>query len=180
VLAFVLFGASCAFEDDTVDLTDAASADARPADADDAGPSGPRVEVGTGSAEFVPLTSGQVVELASGPQGGGRYQGFHIWVGARTWELDPEDLTARFVVLAAGDRAELGSVMWMTTFRPSPDGESSEIWGGSPRLADCCAVIGRPIILRVEVDDRRGVSAAGEIDVVAGDRCRDFTGDLCP
>src|SRR5262245_176680 len=100
-IAFLL--SSCAFGEEAMDATvpdigrrdvgiDASSPDASndPTDASDAGSDEPRVEVGTGSTQFEPLTEGQVVDFIAGPQGGGQFFGFHIWFGARTWNLNPE------------------------------------------------------------------------------------------
>jgi hypothetical protein len=160
--------------------------DAESSDADlgddaetDSGQTGPRVEVGTGSAEFEPLVPGQAVEFTPGFQGGGRYLGFHVWTGARVWDLNPDAASIDFIVLLASDRSELGRINWVTNFRPT-SGEAYEIWGGTPRLADCCAGVAQPLILRVEVLDADGLSAAGEIEVLGDDQCADFTGNVCP
>jgi hypothetical protein len=162
---------------------DAETGDADRADAEvdagmDAG-GGPEIQVGGGAFEFEPLQSGQVVELITGPQGGGRYLGFHIWSGARTWDLDPTDMSAKFIVLHAGDRTELGRLEWVTSFRAGPD-RSFEIWGATPRLLDCCAAVDQPLLMRIELLDRDGVSASAELPVQGGPSCTDPTGDLCP
>ncbi len=148
-------------------------------DASDAGSDEPRVEVGTGSTQFEPLTEGQVVDFTAGPQGGGQFFGFHIWFGARTWNLNPEAVSVTFIVLKAGDRSELARLNWVTNFRPTAT-DAYEIWGGTPRLSDCCAAASQPLVMRVEVLDVEGKSATGEIGVMGASQCTDFSGDLCP
>ena len=163
------------------DSPDAESNDAEVEDAGspDVPPSGPRLEVGTGSFEFEPLTAGQIVELISGPQGGGRFEGFHIWFGARTWELNPTAISVTFIVMLASDRTELARLNWVTNFRATAT-DAYEIWGGNPRLMDCCAAVDQPLIMRVEVLDADGLSAAGETEVVGESECADLTMSYCP
>ncbi len=181
VALVVLFFAGCAFSGDgDGGPMDAGRRDGSMKDAavEDAG-AGPRVEVGGGAFEFEALTEGQVVDFIAGPQGGGRFDGFHIWTGARIWRLEPSAISASFLILAASDRSELARLDWVTNFRPTST-DAYEIWGATPRLADCCAAVDQPLLMRVEVVDVEGISAAGEIAVRGAPECSDFTGNFCP
>jgi hypothetical protein len=166
--------------------SDAEPSDAEPPDADpadgeapDVPPTGPRIEVGTGAIQFEPLSEGQVVELSSGPQGGGRFDGFHVWFGARSHELDPNAISVTFILMLASDRSELARLSWVTNFRPTA-GEAYEIWGANPRISDCCAAVSQELVMRVEALDADGVTAAAEIRVVGEDECADLSMSYCP
>jgi hypothetical protein len=180
--------AGCSFGDGPTDgsIADTSSKDAGRRDASeedasetDAEQPGAKIEVGTGSDQFTPLVEGQTVEFTPGFQGGGRYMGFHIYTGARAWDLNPDAASIDFIVLLASDRSELGRTNWVTNFRPTTS-DAYEIWGGTPRLNDCCLAVGQPLILRVEVLDADGVSGSGEIEVLGDAMCDDFTGNVCP
>lgn len=183
IALFLLCG--CTFGDALPDasLQDAGRRDAadpaEDAGAVDAGEEGPRVEVGTGSLEFEPLVDGQTVDLVSGPQGGGRYDGFHIWFGARTWDLNPEQINVTFQLLAASDRSELASLVWTTNFRAGQFG-AREIWGATPTISDCCLAKGQRLLMRVEVQDQEGQTAEAEIEVMGGPVCEAFGTNVCP
>lgn len=181
--ALVLLG-GCTFGEDR---PDASPGDANRVDAGDSGMDagemdageGPRVEVGTGYLEFEPLMEGQTVDLVSGPQGGGRYDGFHVWFGARTWEMNPEQISVTFRLLAASDRSELANLVWTTNFRPGKYG-AQEIWGATPTISDCCLARSTPLVMRVEVADQDGRTAEAEIEVMGGPRCETFGMSVCP
>lgn len=81
-------GSTAAMPDSSPD----AAADGSPDGAVDAAVPGPSVVLGTGTSAFedIPMTGGEL-ELVGGPQGG-----FHVFVTARIFEMDPDGMTLTF------------------------------------------------------------------------------------
>ena len=57
----------------------------------------PFVQIGTGSAEFAPLTEGQEVRITAGPQGG-----YHVWGALRAGGFNPNDVFIEFRLVRDG------------------------------------------------------------------------------
>ena len=76
----------------------------------DAASRAPRVEMGTGTSTFEPIPeTGAELELVRGPQGG-----YHVFVAARLYDLEPEGLR---LFLSAVDTSTAGSVGTDAEFR---------------------------------------------------------------
>ncbi len=138
------------------------------------------VEVGTGVDGFVPLADGELIELSQGPQGGGRLMGFHIWGAVRVRGFAAQGTLVRFRYLSLPDRAAIGIQERMVTLQP--DGDALVAYGFATRLNDCCAILEQRIVMRVEVEDRNGVTGADEREVTTPAACIDNTTqqDVCP
>lgn len=143
--------------------------------------SAPSIEVGTGSSGFEALREDQRVPFIQGPQGGGRYEGYHLWGALRAVGYDPEDATIRLIYLRADDREEFARQERILPLQPAGDG-SFVAWGFAPRIRDCCEVLNIEVIMRAELEDRSGKSGFDEIRVRSEDRCVDIlTQDsVCP
>lgn len=120
------------------------------------------VEVGTGSIDYQPLAEGDRVELVHGSQGG-----WHIWTGARVREPSPPDarinLFARFA-----DTGESAGDPSSVAVRLDPTGDGSRAAAGMRNfISDPVAVIGKRLVLRVEVVADDGRHGASERAVVA-------------
>jgi hypothetical protein len=138
------------------------------------------VEVGTGVDGFVPLADGALIELSQGPQGGGRLMGFHIWGAVKVRGFAAQGALVRFRYLSLPDRAAIGIQERMVTLQP--DGDALIAYGFATRLNDCCEILDRRIVMRVEVEDRNGMMGADEREVTTPGACIDNTTqqDVCP
>jgi hypothetical protein len=93
-------------------------------------PGPPSVEVGTGSAAFVPVEPGGSVPIISGPQGG-----THVWISGRTRGLGPSGLVEYGV--SDAESGELLTWMGLRQIVPLDDGEDGgEIHGLSAFLSE--------------------------------------------
>ncbi len=114
------------------------------------------VEVGTGESAFQPLEPGASVNIVAGPQGG-----FHIWMAVRTRPpVKPEGVELVYRVVDPDSRREI-SLNGMRA-RLEENGEWLELaglLGLVPRPED---VSGRDVLLRMELRDADGRSAADE------------------
>lgn len=141
--------------------------------------SGPRCEVGTGVDLFEAVTEDQVVALSLGPQGGGRYSGYHIWSSVRASGVSPQRALVRFKLLMADTRTEIGRQE--RQFNLEPNGENFVAYGVAPWIDDCCPVRNQPVLMQVELQDQNGLSCTDERRVRAADRCPDpNNNDICP
>jgi hypothetical protein len=112
------------------------------------------VEVGTGMDTFLPLMTDQMVNFVIGPQGGGRYMGYHIWSAVRTHGYNPNGATVRITVLSATTGVVHASQTRIVQLEPH--GADDIAYGIAARLDDCCAVAGRPILMHADVTDQDG------------------------
>ena len=138
------------------------------------------LRVGTGFDAYEPLTEGELVELVVGPQGGGRFSGFHIWSGFRVENYNPTDVRATYRimtlendVLALQERVYAGL---------EPNGDGFVSYGAAPRLDDCCLAETSTIVLRVDIVDGDGMNASASVEVRTG-ICEDSERpgfSLCP
>lgn len=142
---------------------------------------GPSVEVGTGSSGFQELIEGQTIPFIQGPQGGGRYEGYHFWGAIRTVDYDPDEASIRLIYLRADDREEFARQERILPLQPAGDG-SFVAWGFAPRIRDCCEVRNIEVIMRAEIEDNGGKSGFDEIRVRSQDSCLDILTDVsvCP
>lgn len=140
---------------------------------------GPHCEVGTGADVFEPLTEGQVVALTLGPQGGGRYRGYHIWSAVRVSGVAHQRVAARFELIHVRTSSVVGSSDRMFNLQPS--GDAYVAYGVAPWISDCCLLRNEAVRMRVDLTDSRGARCVAEQTVTAADRCPDPDGrDICP
>ena len=144
----------------------------------DAAPASRRIEVGTGSMAFRSVASGEVMPFTMGIQGGGRYEGFHVWFAARTRDLDPQGLQSTFSLLHSPSGQVFGTTTIRTDYQAS--GDDFVVYGVAPRISDCCAARRSPLIMRVEVVAANGMRASDDRDVIGAADCSDGEGNsLC-
>jgi len=139
------------------------------------------VEIGTGIDRFEPITEDQVLPLDVGPQGGGRFEGYHIYSAVKVRGYAHQNLLATFRIL---DDARDVQAEQSRNFRIlQPDGDAYVAYAVAPRLMDCCVVEDQPIYLSVEVTDSNGLTGSDERRVRAGPLCEDPENpgtSLCP
>ncbi len=141
--------------------------------------SGPRCEVGTGVDLFEEVAEDQVVALSLGPQGGGRYSGYHIWSSVRVNGVSPQRALVRFKLLLADTGTEIGRQE--RQFNLEPNGNNFVAYGVAPWIDDCCPVRNQAVLMQVELQDQNGLSCTDQRRVRAADRCPDPNGvDICP
>ena len=164
--------------DDDDDGSDTGTMDAAVMDAAPTDSGAMTVEIGTGIDDYQALAIGQDVMIAQGPQGGGRWGGFHVWHAARTRGLNPMGIMLSFHVYLTGTREEIAGQSRFADLQPDGSG-GYVLYGVAPPFADCCQAANHDIIMRVEATDTDGATAADERQVHAM-ACRDFGGtDLC-
>jgi hypothetical protein len=135
------------------------------------------VEVGTGEDGFAPVEVDQAIDPVLGPQGGGRFEGYHVTSAVRTRGLDRTMARVTFRLLAE-DGAEVGRQV--RVFDLERRGADLVAYGVRPRLTDCCLVAGKPMTMAVEVIDREGREGRDERRVVAGPCLDDRGRSVCP
>jgi hypothetical protein len=126
------------------------------------------LEIGTGENAFEPLSEGQEIVLNRGPQGGSRYYGFHVWVGAKTTELDPQGVHMTFTIKT---NDELRGESPYTENLDDVGGGAFAKWGLRVLLDDCCLVEGQMLTMTLVMTDRHGVSATDIRQVRAPAEC---------
>jgi hypothetical protein len=121
---------------------------------------GPVIEVGTGMDTFMPLMTDQMVNFVIGPQGGGRFMGYHIWTAIRTQGFNPNGA----MVVATIRTASTGVVHAMVSriIQLEQHGPDYIAYGIAPRFDDCCLVAGKPLVMRAEITDQDGKHGADE------------------
>lgn len=136
------------------------------------------VQVGTGVDHFEEVTAGELMPLIQGPQGGGRWGGFHIWHAVRVRGFDHRGISLSFETRLASNQEMLASQTRRVNL--VSDGTGHHIaYGIPPAFPDCCLAAGNEVVMAVSITDAAGRTGADEITVRAG-VCRDTSGvDLC-
>ncbi len=100
------------------------------------------VEVGTGIVAFEPLLSEVTTPLVAGPQGGGRFEGHHVWAALRLVDLEPQSLSTYSIRIFDAEGALAAEFVRDITSAPfEQDAEGRWVLAGlAPRLTDCCQV----------------------------------------
>ncbi|HHH28535.1 MAG TPA: hypothetical protein ENK57_09335 [Polyangiaceae bacterium] len=135
----------------------------------DAGGGAARVELGTGTAAFeaIPETGGEL-ELVGGPQGG-----FHVFVTARLFNLDPEGMTLRFSARDSSTSTAVGTpaVFLLVAARVQREGDHFVRVGDFLILDDSSpdAVRGTTLDITVTAEDADGRAASDERTVLIVD-----------
>jgi hypothetical protein len=137
------------------------------------------VSVGTGKDAYQALNEGQMVSLTEGPQGGGRYMGYHIWSGVSTKGFDPSAVTVDVAILDAMNSAVLAHEARLIPLERN--GDTFVAYGIAPRISDCCLAESKPVTLRAHVTDRNGLMGSDQKTVIAGPCLNMATGArVCP
>jgi N-acetylneuraminic acid mutarotase len=118
----------------------------------------PVVEVGTGSAEFVPLKNGDSVPIIHGPQGG-----THIWGSVSVQHLTPGTVSVTYAV------SSQGSTLSSTTYQLDASGDPWTWAGFIGVVPDPMAIDGQTVTLTMTVKDARGNAGSDQRQVVAHD-----------
>ena len=128
------------------------------------------LEVGTGVVAFEDLDPVVPTPMTPGPQAGGRYEGFHIWVSLRLTDVDPEALATYAVRLRGTDGVVAAEVLRDAARAPFElDAKGRWVLSGlAPRLADCCTLSGRKFLAEAEVMDAAGRALITRAEGVAG------------
>lgn len=161
-------GANVATEPrDAANLGDAGG-DAGGSDGDlpDVGP-GVTLTLGTGLEGFAPLVAGSTLAFQRGPQGGDRYNGFHLWVAFKSQGLSPEGLTARWTLRDPAASALIGEAEYQLQLRPVEDGLGA--FGMRVVIRDCCVAENRALSLHLLATDRRGIQAEAQRAIHTGE-----------
>ncbi|MBL8935294.1 MAG: hypothetical protein JNM69_12130 [Archangium sp.] len=134
-----------------------ADSDAGPTTTQDAGQQ-PLLELGTGTQSFTPLTSGQMVTIIAGPQGG-----FHVWAAVRTRApLDPMLIKLTVKVKLAG--AELSSTDYKVNL--VKNGAYSEWYAMTALIPDPAEVRGKSTVIELVATDAAGRTASDSRTVI--------------
>lgn len=149
---------------------------------DDAGtPPAMTVEVGTGADQFDSVAENQLMPFIQGPQGGGRYEGYHIWGGIKVKGYNPTMATIRLIYSRADNGDEVAYQERVLPLQ-GVGGGYYLAWGFAPRIHDCCLVLGTELIMRAEIVDQGGQTGFDERHIRTQDMCIDqLSGtSLCP
>jgi hypothetical protein len=128
-----------------------------------AGP--PAVQVGTGQTDYLPLTSGQMVQVEQGPQGG-----HHIWIATREHNLKQSGSTTTISSVQPSTGLAGPSMSFAFTFEPD-EGGFCKLAGLRYQLdldgADYHLFLGKPLDVTVLIKDMTGATGTGvaHIDV---------------
>lgn len=154
------------------------SPDASDADDDSDSLGDPTVEIGTGVDGFEALEDGQLVTLTLGPQGGGRWGGYHVWHAVRAHGFNPENVEAKFETHLASTDEEIARQTRRYDLVEISGGAVA--FGAAPWIDDCCVAEETDLVMSVELTDADGHTAHDERTVHTG-RCLDADdAPICP
>lgn len=150
---------------------DAGAPDAGPPE--DAGrPPLAEIRIGTGETRFEPFGADPVFPLVVGPQGGGRYGGIHVPVALELVDVTPAELSLVEVVLVGEDGTEHSAPLQRDPAL-TPFVAGRELVNLQPRLLDCCAVEGGPLLVQAIATRTEGgaltASVRGRVDACPPD-----------
>ena len=120
----------------------------------------PEFEVGTGAYAFEAVTSGEVLEIVHGPQGGD-----HVWLGVRVVNMQPKRFHLESTMVTVGDEEVVGFPLFFDVdlfVGPSGDLE----FAGLPLQVDPDEVRGVEIRAMIEAVDRDGRTMIGSMQIV--------------
>lgn len=133
----------------------------------------PALEIGAGEIAFVPLATGDVVEIIHGPQGG-----YHFTVSMRVQGIDagdPDHLDAEnnpvtvFSAFRDGVRVDLQQSTFQQGIDPSAEPGVYEMLGRRLILdiTDDAELDGATCLIRVDVTDSTGIELYDEREILA-------------
>jgi hypothetical protein len=127
-----------------------------------AGP--PVVQVGTGQSAYVPVSSGQTVQMEQGPQGG-----HHIWIAVRDENLAQMGSTTTITSVVPTTGLAGPKTAFAFTFAPG-EGGFCELYGLRYQLdvggTDYHLFLGQPLDVTVTVQDGSGSVGTGTAHVM--------------
>jgi hypothetical protein len=122
-----------------------------------AGP--PVVQVGTGQTDYLPVTSGQTVQMEQGPQGG-----HHVWIAVRQHNLQQSGSTTTITSVVPSTGLAGPRTSFVFTFDPD-EGGYCKLYGLRYQLdvdgTDYHAFLGQPLDVTVTVKDPSGATGTG-------------------
>jgi hypothetical protein len=121
----------------------------------------PFVQIGTGTQSWAPLTDGQTLRIAMGPQGG-----YHLWGALRAGGLNPEDTFIEFRLVRDGVRlAESG---YRDSLRAVETDGPFQYWGVAVVVisGDPTTIADRPARLEVTLTPQHGEPVTDAVEVV--------------
>jgi hypothetical protein len=122
-----------------------------------AGP--PVVQVGTGQTDYLPVTSGQTVQLEQGPQGG-----HHVWIAVRQHNLQQSGSTTTITSVVPTTGLAGPKTSFVFTFDPD-EGGFCKLHGLRYQLdvdgTDYHQFLGQPLDVTVTVKDLSGATGTG-------------------
>lgn len=122
-----------------------------------AGP--PVVQVGTGQTDYLPVTSGQTVQMEQGPQGG-----HHVWVAVRQQNLKQSGSTTTLTSVQPGTGLVGPRTAYVFTFQPD-EGGFCKLFGLRYQLdidgTDYHRFLGQPLDVTVTIKDASGMTGTG-------------------
>lgn len=120
----------------------------------------PELELGTGQYAFEPVVDGQDLTIFAGPQGG-----YHIWLGVRVVNMDPNRMHFETAMELVDGGQEIGFPLYFdaTLFRgPSGDLE----YAGFPGQLEPDEVVGRALRVTLLAEDRGERTAVDAMEIV--------------
>lgn len=126
-----------------------------------AGP--PVVQVGTGQTAYLPLTSGETVQMQQGPQGG-----HHIWIAVRQENLKQQGSTTTITSVQPGAGLAGPQMAFVFTFDPD-EGGFCVLYGLRYQLdldgTDYHLFLGKPLTVTVTITDSEGSTGTGVANI---------------
>jgi len=117
----------------------------------------PDLQIGTGQAYYVPITTDQVLRAESGPQGG-----HHIWIATRMKNLKQAGSITRISGLQPGTNTPIPPTTLAFTYAPD-EGGYCKLYGIRYQLdnegIDYKQFLGKPLDIAVMVTDQAGSRA---------------------
>jgi hypothetical protein len=125
----------------------------------DANAPSPVVQVGIGQSDYLPVTSGQTVQMEQGPQGG-----HHVWIAVRQRNLQQSGSTTTITSVVPTTGLAGPRTSYVFTFEPD-EGNFCKLYGLRYQLdvdgADYHAFLGQPLDVTVTIKDASGATASG-------------------
>jgi hypothetical protein len=115
------------------------------------------IEIGSGAEAYEPVSDGGPIRIIEGPQGGGRYYGYHVWVAALESGMNPTDMQFAWSVKDPADALLLGSSSYYANL--SPLGDRYAAWGMRLILMDCCRAARHRLEIALTATAADGTSA---------------------
>lgn len=123
----------------------------------------PVVQVGQGQTDYLPLTSGQTVQMEQGPQGG-----HHIWIAVRQDNLKQQGSTTTITGGQPGGGLAGPKMAFVFTFEPDQGGYC-KLFGLRYQLdidgTDYHLFLGKPLDVTVTIADPAGHTGTGTAHV---------------
>ncbi len=123
----------------------------------------PVVQVGEGQNDYLPLTSGQTVQMEQGPQGG-----HHIWIAVRQENIKQQGSTTTITSVQPGTNLAGPQMAFVFTFEQDQGG-FCKLSGLRYQLdidgTDYHLFLGKPLDITVKIADQAGHTGIGKASV---------------